>query len=377
MHRSFLSTTIVVLLCSTALLGMARAQTPATNAGNFNYRADKISIRTNSVRLDGNAQITSSQLEVRADSIAFDFSGSQITQVRARGNVFIKVNMTPKGTGAAARIEANSEEADLNPPKRTLVLKGNVDGFYQVGNGPRTTLAGTQATIESVGNNQYAVTIKGPVRLIVPPETPATQGTAAIGSVTITSRDAEVDPKTNEVRFIGNARAISTDGPNKFDVTAPSFVLTRGADNTISTLRTSGRTLLKIDLPPEPAAATATAGGTTTVTTPTANTTTDTATSGNMGRLSKPTHVEVQSDTATVERATNTMTFQGNVIGFYTLAPAGAPPQQYNFSGTKATIKYIPEAQATVDNPAGMKADIIGDPNKPVQVDTPSFNVDF
>src|SRR5688572_13036939 len=63
-------------LLSSAFARVAPAQTPA--AGTFNYVADKISLRPDGVRLDGNARITSPQLEVRAAAIAFDFKNNQI-----------------------------------------------------------------------------------------------------------------------------------------------------------------------------------------------------------------------------------------------------------------------------------------------------------
>jgi lipopolysaccharide export system protein LptA len=275
----------------------------------------------------------------------------------------------PKGGGVATRIEATGDEADLNPPTRTLVLRGNVDGFYQVGNGVRTTLAGTEVTIDAQKN----VRIKGPVKLIVPPE-PAANNAAAIGTVTVTSRDARFDQKSGEVHFVGEAHAVSTDGPNKFDVAAPEMVLTRGDGNTIDTLRTVGRTRLKIDLPPDPPKPTTSTPAT--PATPVGPATPATPAAGET-KIGKPTHVEVEADAATVNRKTNTMTFEGNVIGFYNLAPAGEQAQRYDFTGNKAIIKYIPDAQASTENPAGLKADITGTKGKPVEVETPAFNLDL
>jgi lipopolysaccharide export system protein LptA len=322
----------------------------APAAGTFNYVADKISLTNNGVRLDGNAQITSPQLEVRAAAIAFDFKNQQITQVRALNRVNIKVNLVPKGGSETTHVEATCNAATLNPTTRELILKGDVDGFYQVGKNPRTTLAGTQATMTYV-EGQPHVNIVGPVRVLVPAEA---TGAGAIGTVTVTSQNAMFDQKSGEVRFVGQARAVSADGPNKFDVSAPEMVITRGDGNTIDTLKTKGRTLLKIDLPPDPVKA-----------------------EGAAGKIGKPTHVEVTSDQATVNRTNNTMVFSGNVTGFYQLAPVGSEPQRYDFSGTQATLRYVPDAEATADKPAGLKADIIGAPNKQVEVSTPAFNLNM
>ena len=286
----------------------ARAQTvPA--AGSFQYKADKITLRTNGVRLDGNAQITSPQLEVRAATIAFDFVNNQITEVRALGKVNLKVSLTPKGGGAITRVETTSDEANLKPTTRELTLTGNVDGSYQQAGGPKTTFAGTKVVLKYEGENLGGV-ISGPITLTVPAET--TKSDAAIGAVKITAQGATIDSKAGVVRFVGNARAVSTDGPNKFDVAAPEFILTRSTDNTIDTLKTSGRTQLKIDLPAEPGA--------------------------EAGKVGKPTRVEVEADMATVSRATNTLTFEGNVDGFYFLAPGGGEAQKYDFSGNLSLI---------------------------------------
>lgn len=354
MFRRFSRLSVSVLAPCALLFAFHFATCPASaqagnSGGTFNYKADKISLRPTGVRLDGNAQITSPQLEVRAATIAFDFENNQITEVRARTRVNIKVTLTPKEGAAPTRIEANANEADLDPPTRTLKLRGNIDGFYQVANGPRFLLSGNEATLTPGGGS-----FNNP-QVIIPPE--ANGGAAAIGTVTITSQRGNVDQKAGTVRFIGNARAVSTDGPNKFDVAAPELVLTRGAGNTIDTLRGVGRTSVKVDLPPEPARAGAAM-----------------STPGKMGR---PTRVEVEADEATVNRSTNTMTFVGNVKGFYQLAPAEGQPQKYDFTGTRAEIKYIPENQATAENPSGLKADITGAPNKPVEVETPAFNLDL
>ena len=364
MNKTFFSTSRfsgqsirrVLPLCAAILVlsASARAQKAAPSAGNFQYKADKISITTTGVRLDGNAQITSPQLEVRAGAIAFDFQKNQITEVRAINNVRLKVSLTPKGGGVLTRIETTSDSATLKPVTRELTLTGNVDGFYQQAGGPKTTLAGTKVVMRYIGENLDGV-ISGPISLSVPAEAVPAGATnsAAIGSVKITADGAKIDGKEGVVRFVGNAHAVSTDGPNKFDIAANEFVLTRSATNTIDTLKTSGRTRLKIDLPAEPTVA------------------------GDVKTMGKPTRVEVESDSATVSRLTNTLTFEGNVTGFYFLAPAGGEPQKYDFNGNKAVLRSIPENQATAENPAGLKAEITGTPGKPVEVLTPAFSLDM
>src|SRR5690606_26338054 len=123
-------------------------------------------------------------------------------------------------------------------------------------------------------------------------------GSAPIGAVTITSREAIIDGKLGVVRFVGDARAISAGGTaaNRFDVSASEFILTRTTNNTIESLKTAGRTRVKIDLPPQPVKAGETPG-----------------------KIGQPTYVEAEADSAIVNRASNTLTFEGNVTGFYVL----------------------------------------------------------
>jgi hypothetical protein len=98
------------------------------------------------------------------------------------------------------------------------VLSGNVDGYYQVQGGPRNLLSGDKITLTYV-NNQLTANSVGNVRIVLPPETfnqgtTATGGGAntAIGAVTITANRADVNSVTGVVTFVGNARAVSTDG---------------------------------------------------------------------------------------------------------------------------------------------------------------------
>lgn len=333
-------------------VGIAGTANAQGSGGGVQWSGDKISIRESGVRLDGNAVIKAPpQLEVRADAIAFDAAQGQITEVRAIGRVNLKVSLTPKGGGKATRIETVSDGATLKPQTRELTLTGNVDGFFQPEGQARTTLAGTKVVMNYVGAELNGM-MYGPIKLVIPGE--AMQGSSAsptaIGAVTITAREGRIDGRAGVVRFVGDARAVS-DGPNQFQVSASEFVLTRNQADTIETLTTTGRTRVIVNLPPEPAAA-GTAPGT----------------------VGRPTRVEAEADSAVVNRATNTLNFDGNVIGYYLLAPAGGEPQKYDFTGNKATIRYVPATQANAENPAGLRAEITGSPGKPVEVLTPAFN---
>ncbi len=346
-----------ILSATLGLLVTAQAQQAPSNSS-LQYKADKITIRPNGVRLDGNAEIKAlPQLEADASASAFDFSGSQITEVRASGNVRLKVTLTPKGGGKKTRIETTASAATLKPQTRELTLTGNVDGFYQPEGQSRTTLAGTKVVMNYVGADLNGI-ISGPIKLSIPAETlqGGNANAAPIGAVTITSREAKIDGKLGVVRFVGDARAISAGGANAnaFDVSAAEFILTRTNDNTIETLKTAGRTRVKIDLPPQPAKP-----------------------GEAPSKMGRPTKVEAEADSAVVNRATSTLTFEGNVTGFYVLTQADAQPQKYDFTGAKAIIRYVATEQANAETPAGLKADITGVPGKPVEVSTPAFNFDL
>lgn len=349
-----------LLLTAIFAAPVAQAQQAAPAAQDaLQYKADKITIRTNGVRLDGNAEIKAlPQLETRANAIAFDYVGNQITEVRALGKVNLKVNFVPKGGGKLTRIESTSDSATLKPQTRELTLTGNVDGFLQPEGAPRTTLAGKKIVLNYIGQELNG-DISGPIKLVVPPETVQGSGasSAQLGAVTITSREAKIDGNAGVVRFIGDARAVSAEGSHQFDVAAREFVLTRSQQNTIDILKTEGRTKVKIDLPEEAAK----------------------STSGSSSQVGALMRVEAEADSAVISRQTNTLVFDGNVTGFYFLAPTqqGGVPQKYDFLGSRAVIRQVPESEATAENPAGLQADITGEPGKPVEVSTPAFGIDL
>lgn len=343
-----------VLLMVCGCLALSTIAAMAQKAGSdFKYSAPKVTLRENGARLDGTAtepaHISSPELDVTALAIAFDFTQSQIQQVRAIGQVHLSLDMAGKNGAPTTHIKATSDSATLNPTKRELILDGNVDGYYQIGNGARTALAGTKAVLNQ-SNGQLNATLQGPVRLVIPPESTSTNA-GALGTIIITSQNASIDQAKGQVIFSGQAHATSTDGPNQFDVSAPQFTLTRSANGGIDTLSTQGQTLVKIDLPPQPVKE-----------------------GEKPSAVGKPTHVEVASDAATISRPTSTLTFQGNVKGFYTLSQNGEAPQRYDFSGDKAVLTQTPAAP---NGNAGLKVDITGQPGQPVTIFAPGLSFDM
>ena len=298
-----------------ALSVASHAQTsPTTPRAGFDFGGKKVTARTNGVRLDGNAYIKSLPLDARANTIAFDFAGQQVTSVRAIGGVVLKLNLVPRGGGAPVRIETTSDNANLDPVTRVLVLTGHVDGFYQLQGGARNTLKGNKATINYSVAKQFSANVEGGsggVQLVIaPPETPAGT-TQQIGAITITGQNLNVDSAQSTAVVTGNARAVSSGGATRIDFSGPNFTVTReAATGALTNLRSSGRSLLKVNLPAVPATAT-----------PVSSTGNEASGINNPGR---PTYLEVAGDTVTISVARDasgamqlsTMTFVGNVAGF-------------------------------------------------------------
>jgi lipopolysaccharide export system protein LptA len=349
---------------------IAQPKTPATGATRAGatpqFGANKQTLTANGIRLEGNAFIRRPELDVRASIIALEYSERAIKKVTARGKVFFRINLPASATAGAAagkpaRIEATCDMADLDPnlATRRLTLTGNVNGFYQIEGGPRNLLSGKKVTITYVGQNLSASS-DGAVRVVVPAETFQNAGDApstAIGTVVIKADRANVDGATGQVTFAGNASAVSSDGPNKFNFSAPSFVLTRGANGTIDTLKSAGgRTRVKLDLPPDPAAP-ATASAT-----------------SSASRIGRPTQLEAEADSVVVTRANNTVVFEGKVSGSYRLQPANAPAGDYKFQGDRAVIRYVPSEQATAKTLAGLQVEVTGNPSS---IEAPQFELGF
>jgi lipopolysaccharide export system protein LptA len=348
-------------------LPTARPQiTPAQPPAQFGAARQKIT--QNGVRLEGNAFIKRPELEVKASTIALDYNTKSIQEVRARGNVYFKVNLPPRGGGAPALIEARAAEADLDPATRTLVLRGNVSGFYQIAGGGRNSLSGQKVTLTYIGQ-QLTASSEGSVRVVLPAET-INQGqsgsTTALGSVVITAAKADVNGQNGSITFSGNARALSTDGPNKFDFSAPSFILTRGPGGTIDVLKSNGRTRIGLDLPPDPQSRAANV---------TATATTPGNTQSSSGSIGKPTRVEAEANAVTVTRASNTLVLEGDVKGFYRLQPAGQSAGDYPFAGDRVVVRYDAEAANTASPTGGFQLDVSGLPGAPSVVSVPSFDV--
>ena len=244
-------------------------------AGNFTFTYSKLTYRNNGVRLDGTAdkpaRVLSPELDLRALAIALDSVNGSVSEVRARDNVALKLDIKPKtGEGETVHIESNSDAATLTTADRTLVLTGNLSGFYRIGDGPQTKLSGSKATFNYSGDDLNAFIESGPssqVELLLPAETGKTD---ALGPVTLRADSLRIDQKNGAAYFIGNARATSSGGANKIDVAAPSFTVQRATDGTIGTLTTGGKTVTKLDLPPDPDVG--------------------------ANKTAKPTHLEVTSD---------------------------------------------------------------------------------
>lgn len=316
-----------------------------TAPGKSRFSADSVRTTTNPIgaRADGNVIIRQPEFDFDADALAYDGKRlEEFTEIRARGKVKLRLAPRPKtSSDLPFQIQSKSDEATLTRATRTLVLKGNLSGFYRVGEGPQTLLAGDKATFNfsAQGLNALLEGAAGKqVELLLPGETGKPD---ALGPITVRADSLRVDQANNAAYFSGNARAFSNSGANTLDVAAASFTLTRAADGTIGTLVTNGKTITKINVAPDPGApATSTA-------------------------LS---YVEVTADTATVNRATSTGVFDGNVVGFYRLQNS---PTTFNFKGERATVIYDAQSAKTGD---GLSVVVTG---TPVDIYLPDFSLGF
>lgn len=306
------------------------------------------------------ATIRSPQLDVTAPRIDFDSSSSpfRLKQVRAKDGVKFRLNLT-NATGKI-RVETQSDSVTFdNVPRngrRTLTLAGNVKGFYETGEA-RTDLNGGKATItySAVAARDVHVELEGGaqgVRFKGSGSALAFSTNGALTEIDITAGRAVFDQKSGNTRFIGNARAVSNDGPGKFEVTSSEFALVLGANggaNAIDGLKTVGRTKIVVDLPPAPAGANAAAPST-----------------------ARPTHLEIAADNALISLATATLTLSENVTGFYRVPQKGGAPVDYDFSGKRAVARIVADKDATEENPAGLNLDISG---APVSIEIPNFSL--
>ncbi len=297
----------------------AHAQ-PKPAPGAFTYSAPRVVARQNGIRLEGNtttpARINSPQLSVVAPTIAFDIGEKTISQVRAQGGVSLKLNVAATATSPKTYVEAQADSAVLSTTGKTLQLVGNLSGFYQIGAGGKNTLAGNRADL-SFAKDNFQARVQSPT-LQIPAE--SLSRSDALGELRVSADEGQVNQSSGSATFSGNARAKSLGGANAFDLSAPTFIIARGTDGTLSTLRTQGKTSVKYDLPPDP--------------------------KSSSNGIGVPTHIEVTSDSATFDRTTSKATFSGNVRGFYRLQSASGP-QDYAFSGEQAVIGFNPAATST------------------------------
>ena len=325
------------------IIALAAPVWAQSTAGKSRFSADSVRTTPNGARADGNVIIRQPEFDFDADALAYDGAKLQeFTEIRARGNVKLRLAPRPKNPGDLPfQIQSKSDEATLTRTNRTLVLKGHLSGFYRVGDGPQTLLSGDEAIFNFVPQGLNAV-IKGAagqqVELLLPAETNKPD---ALGPITVRSDSLRVDEANNAAYFSGNARALSDSGPNKLDVAAPSFTLTRAADGTIGTLVTNGKTVTKINVAPDPNA---------------------TATSNTLS------YVEVTADKATVNRASSTGVFEGNVVGFYRLQNSPTP---FNFKGERVTINYDAKGGNSGN---GLSVNVTG---TPVDIEVPEFSLGF
>jgi hypothetical protein len=347
----------VALLLASAFPALAQTKAPAKAPGGFTFSGVNSVYRSNGVRLEGTpkqpARVKSPELDVTAQVIAFDIKNGSPSEVRAQNSVNLKLDLPASPGGAPAHIEVRCSNATLTPRPFKLVLKGKLNGFYQIGNGARSTLTGETATFTRPNENIVAE-LTGGITLVVPAETLGRPDD--LGDLTITAQRGRINQADGSATFSGNARAVSK-GANSFDVTASEFILTRSANGAIATLKTSGRTLVKLDLPPDlvPAATEADA-------TP------------SRAAVGKPTHLEVAADGAVIDRSTSTATFDGNVKGFYQLNPGTRETQPYNFAGNRAVVRYVVPAAGATDALGGLSVQVSGEP---VSIQAPAFNFGF
>ncbi|HEX8552549.1 MAG TPA: hypothetical protein VF681_13460 [Abditibacteriaceae bacterium] len=341
------SISTVLFLALVAYAPQANAQTAPRN--DITFSGKKQTLRANGIRLDGNARVVApGELDASADAIAVDADSEGMREVRATGNVKLKIDVPARGGGLPVHIESSSKSASLNPRTRVLTLTGNVSGFYQPRNAGRATLSGETVVLRFAGKS-VAADIEGSVArpIIVLLPVPNDGTLAGVGSVRISAVKGNFDESAGSAVFTGGARAIST-GERRFEVTANAFTVARSTAGALETLTTSGRTTLKADLPQPTPSATAPAS---------------------TNSLGTPVRLEVSSDTAVVRRADNTLTFEGNVKGWYELLQPDKTRARYPFTGDRAVVTFVPASGTT---PADFALDFSGQPSV---INAPQFNL--
>ncbi|MDQ3812848.1 MAG: hypothetical protein M3347_02725 [Armatimonadota bacterium] len=336
------------------------------------------------------AHIETDELDVRAQRIEFERAGEQVQRVTAQGNVNFKLNLPSKTKGnPPSRIEARSNSGTLEPTKRTLVLTGDVDGWYQMGESGRNTLSGKQVTLTF--GQEITAKIEGGaegVEVVLPAQSVDARSQSSIGSIKITALNAFVDQSKGTARFEGNARAVSTDGAIKFDVAAKDFIATRDPKTgSLNNLNTVGRTATKIDLPPQSKEEPTKSPNTAPKTNPAAPGGAKAAAKNDKANkflnqpLGRPTHLEIYADVVTVSRPNNLIKveFKGNVTGSYRMEAEGKTSPDYPLSSIEHVV--ITETVASKD-PKKSDFDVVveadpDDPNAQVELTGPGLNFKF
>lgn len=406
------------LLLAGLMAGLAFSQVSlAQNAGeantNIDVKSGLVTIGPTAVIFDGTeakpAHITHPQFDIKAPKIVVGVDKDRRpTGITATRGVQFKVSLTQQG-GAPVRVEAKCDNAVLKRGNKssTLTLREGVDGWFQIGDGARNTLRGktVEITSQPEAAESLIADIKGDaqgVRLEVPPpankpksgtvtltaqnaiirktkdgiladadggergvrlEVPplpkgSGPGGLTLGTVVLTSQRASVKQSDGTARFIGNAHAQSSDGPTKFDVTSSELIVTRNDNGGLDSLRTVGRSTVKLDLPQDTAKPA-------------------TTTSNNDNPFGRPNYLEIKADAATANLANNSLNFTGAITGFYRLAakgPAGATPKDYPFSGETAMVSYTPDAG---DGASGFNVQVKGrDDAEQAHIVLPGFSID-
>ena len=335
---------LLALLACAPVVAQTQPKTARSGStGQFTYSAPRFFGHANQLRFEGTAadpaRINSAQLSVVAPLIVFDLANNTVSRVRAQGGVSLKVNRPATANAPKAYVESRSQSAVLTwGTSRTLRLIGNVSGFYQIGDAPRATLSGENASLDFAGND-FSADLQNPL-IVIPPE--ALNRADSLGELRISAQRGQISQGSGTATFSGNARATTSGGANPFDLSAPSFIVSRASNGTLSTLSTRGKTVVKYDLPPDPA-----------------------ATQPGTGGVGKPTHVEVSSDGAVFDRASSKATFSGNVRGFYRLQSASGS-HDFPFSGERAVISFDPKAASAQ---SGLNVEVTGG----VSIDAPAF----
>lgn len=378
---------VLMLLSAPAMFSAWAQKAAPKSVGGFEIlNKPNFSFRPNGLRLEGAgglpARVRSQQIDLSAQVIALDYANQAITQMRAKSGVRLLLNLPAQNaTSEAVRLQAQSDDMVLNAVpqqgRRSLVLNGNVNGFYEVG-GARSTLRGNQVTISfgAQPSRDLRAEIEGGkegVRLEVAGQSFGGEA-GQVGNIVLTAQRALIDQTQGQARLIGKARAVSSGGANTFDVAAAEFVakLGGGAARSLDSLQTVGRAQIKISMPqPRTPAKAAPADGSSSL---------------------RPTYIEVAADNATVAGASQTLTLDGNLQGFYRIADAsgaasasntlsGTAPDgdnsksmagDYPFSGSRAVIRMVSEKEATTENPAGPNLDISG-----VSMQLPGLDLGF